>query len=216
LPNGPDVILIDNSESNVVADIIDQPNYEMENGFSLSNGMKLVFTNSYTNGSITIEASREYIVEGVGSAITLVDFDLLDVSEALSVSYNETFDSDVFDSFPFDGDKKLPITPEYITINRASIDLNPWSRYNRWFHGDVIKVTAEINNLVPSYPVSAKAQRPIIEFKPNIQLYNFGKTGVQNIDLVDTDTRDPFTQVHGTTGYYIDQVCLSDISFDTQ
>ena len=210
LPTGPDVILIDNSLSPVLDEIIGQPSYQMDNGYALSNGMKLVFTNSYTDGTISIIASREYIVEGVGSAITLVDFDLLDVSEALSVSYNETFDSDSFDSFPFDGDKKLPITPEYITINRASSDLNPWSRYNRWFHGDIIKVTAEINNSVMSYPVSAKARRPIIEFKPNIQLYNFGKTGIQNIDLVDTDTRDPFTQVHGTTGYYIDQVLLEE------
>ena len=210
LPNGPDVILIDNSESNIVADIIDQPGYEMENGSSLSNGMKLVFTNAYTNGNIAIEASREYIVEGVGSAIKLISLDLLDVSEALSVAYNESFDSELFDSFPFDGDKKLPITPEYITINRASVDLNPWSRYNRWFHSDIIKITAEINGTTPVYPVSAKARRPIIEFKPNIQLYNFGQNGKQNIDLIDTDTRDPFTQVHGTPGYYIDQVLLEE------
>jgi hypothetical protein len=210
LPNGPDVILIDNSETNVIADIIDQPGYEMGNGFSLSNGMKLVFTNAYTNGNVIIEASREYIVEGVGSAIKLISLDLLDVSEALSVSYNESFDSELFDSFPFDGDKKLPITPEYITINRASADLNPWSRYNRWFHSDVIKITAEINGTTPVYPVSAKARRPIIEFKPNIQLYNFGQTGKQNIDLIDTDTRDPFTQVHGTPGYYIDQALLEE------
>jgi hypothetical protein len=210
LPTGPEIILINNSLSPVLDEIIGQPSYQMDNGYNLSNGMKLVFTDSYTAGAVSIIANREYIVEGVGSAITLVDFNLLDVSEALSVSYNETFDSDSFDSFPFDGDKKLPITPEYITINRSSVDLNPWSRYNRWFHSDVIKITAEINNLVPSYPVSAKAQRPIIEFKPNIQLYNFGQTGIQNIDLVDTDTRDPFTQVHGTTGYYIDQVLLEE------
>jgi hypothetical protein len=210
LPNGPEVILIDNSESDIVDEIIDQPSYEMENGFSLSNGMKLVFTNSYTSGNINIEASREYIVEGVGSAIKLISLDLLDVSEALSVSYNESFDSELFDTFPFDGDKKLPITPEYITINRASVDLNPWSRYNRWFHSDIIKISAEINGTTPVYPVAAKARRPIIEFKPNIQLYNFGQTGKPNIDLIDTDTRDPFTQVHGTPGYYIDQVLLEE------
>ena len=86
-----------------------------------------------------------------------------------------TFDNVEFDEYPFDGDKKLPLTPDYITINRASADLNPWTRYNRWFHKEIIKITSEINSVSVVYPLDARAKRPIIEFKPNLKLYNFGK-----------------------------------------
>jgi hypothetical protein len=208
LPTGPEPILIDNTGTNLVVSMLGQPNYLMDNGYSVSNGMKLVFSTSTVGTTGTIIQGKEYIVEGVGEAIKLVDFDKLEVNESLAQGYNETFDSTVFDDFPFDGDKKLPITPEYITINKSSQDLNPWSRYNRWTHKEVIRVTAEINNQTALYPVTAKAKRPIVEFKPNLQLYKFGVTGIQNIDLIDTDTQNAFETVDGSFGYYIDGVLL--------
>ena len=206
LSTGPDSILFE-SDININDQIIGKPSYIMPNGYALSNGMKLKFSADILPESYR---DKEFYVEGVGKGIKLVDIKLLDVNELSNVLYNETFDSDKFDTFPFDGDKKLPLLPEYVTINRASLDLNPWTRYNRWFHLEVIRITAEINNQPFLLSLDTRAVRPIIEFKPNIQLYNFGNKGIGNSSVIDTDTTDAFSSVDGTIGYYVDDVLLED------
>ena len=170
----------------------------MTNGQKVSNGMMIEI------------AGKVYMVEGVGSSINLIDFTLLDSYDKTATTFNETFDNVEFDEYPFDGDKKLPLTPDYITINRASADLNPWTRYNRWFHKEIIKTTSEINNVSVIYPLDARAKRPIIEFRPNLKLYNFGKTGIQNVDLIDNSTTDAFRTVDGSYGYHVDGVLLQE------
>ena len=196
LPTGPGLITLASTET--VNGIVGRTSYTMANGRSLSNGMKIEV------------AGKVYMVEGVGSSINLIDFNLLDSYDKTATIFNETFDNVEFDEYPFDGDKKLPLTPDYITINRASADLNPWTRYNRWFHKEIIKITSEINNVSVVYPLDARAKRPIIEFKPNLKLYNFGKTGIQNVDLIDNTTTDAFGTVNGTYGYHVDGVLLQE------
>ena len=214
IPTGPKAINIltaDISLSDIVGQTTaDLPYIDSATGssYAISNGMKLIFDASETYEGTSVIAGREYIVEGVGNSIRLVEFDKLEIGERFAQVYNETFDSDPFDDVPFDGDKKLPVVPEYITINRSSADLNSWSRYNRWFHKDIIRVAAEIGNIIPSYTAYTKAQRPIVEFKPNLQLYNFGVRGIANVDLVDTITTDALNSVQGTFGYYVDEVLL--------
>ena len=204
LPVGPDLILI-NDENLDVTEIIGSETYTTEQGYTLTNGLRIGFVD---NTIQTEYRRKEFIVEGVGHAIKLVDLSLLTSSGVFAQVFNETFDDVSFDSYPFDGDKTLPLTPDYITINRASQDLNSWSRYNRWFHKDVIRISAEINNIPVVYPLSSRAQRPIIEFKADLQLYNYGKVGIENVDLIDTDTKDAFNTVDGSYGYYIDEVLL--------
>ena len=211
LYNGPDSILIDYYVANIDTDIVGQTTYDLpyinkDTGkpYSLSNGMKLKFSNLVQPSAYH---NKEYYVEGVGNRIKLIDVDLLDVNELVDVVYNETFDGDSFDDYPFDGDKKLPIIPEYVTINKASDDLNPWSRYNRWFHEDVIKITAKINGQSEAFSIKNRAKRPIIEFKPNIQLYNFGRNGIGKVDFIDTITTD-ILAIQGQPGYYVDGVLL--------
>jgi hypothetical protein len=193
LPTGPDIIVLLDVE---LSDIVSNATYAMPNGYMLSNGMKIEV------------AGTVYLVEGVGSSIKLIDYTLLDSYDNTASVFDEKFDNVEFDEYPFDGDKKLPLTPDYITINRASSDLNPWTRYNRWFHKEVIRITSEINNVSIIYPLDSRAKRPIIEFKPNLQLYNFGKKGIKNIDLIDTVTIDAFATVDGTFGYYVDGILL--------
>ena len=193
LPNGPEAVELQGVSTE---DIIGQVTYTMSNGHAVTNGLLLLIDNV------------KYIVEGVGESIALIDFSLLESNEALSRVYNETFDSDKFDEYPFDGGSRLPLDPAYVTINKASLDLNPWTRYNRWFHTDVLKLSAEINGRVFIDPLDLKAKRPIIEFRPNLQLYNFGKKGIKNVDIIDTDTLDAFDTVDGTFGYHIDGVLL--------
>jgi hypothetical protein len=205
LPNGPDSIVIDLPNFDVDGVIIGRSSYTMPNGHRLSNGMKLEFTSPLIAGY----AHKQFIVEGVGSSISLIDFDLLSVNGLLATIYNERFDSDKFDDYPFDSDAFIAENPEYVTINRASRDLNSWSRYNRWVHRGVIQTTALINKTVADYAVDRRAKRPIIEFKPNIQLCNHGEKGIKNIDLMDQVTLDAFDTVEGAVGYYIDGVLVT-------
>ena len=89
------------------------------------------------------------------------------------------------------------VFPEYITINRASPDLNSWSRNNRWFHADVIAKTAGYNNSALAYDQDLRATRPIVQFGGGKQLFNHGRLGKQPIDILDTTTLDAFNELDG-------------------
>ena len=204
LVSGPAPILITNDSITVETDVIGQPTFTTMIGtatVTLSNGMIVGFSGANVSDTYV---DKYYFVEGVGNSIVLLDYrDFLNAGSISSI-FNETFDGDNFDSYPFDSGTSLPITPDYITINRASRDLNPWTRYNRWVHVDVITATAAALGQQPVYPSSQRATRPIIEFKPNLKLYNFGKTAVNNVDYIDNVTTDAFKTVEGTAGFYVD------------
>ncbi len=197
--------IVEDSAIDVEHEILGKKNYISGTGVRLTNGMKVRF-----GGDVYPEYYRDkdFFVEGVGRAIVLVEYNKLSSAESMTSFYNENFDATNFDDFPFDNFKNLPIEPEYITINRASRDLNPWSRYNRWVHKEVIRLSAEINGQVPVYPANKRAKRPIIEFTQNLKLFNFGTVGLKNIDLIDNVTLDAFSDVEGTAGYYVDGVLL--------
>lgn len=205
-------ILVKNADENtridVDAEIVGKKNYTTSDGVVLSNGMKVsfigqVFPDKYAN--------KQFFVEGVGESITLVDYDLLIVSESLSPLVNDNFDSQPFDNYPFDNFRRLPIEPDYITINRASSDLNPWTRYNRWVHKDVIARSAQASGKTSvEYPADKRARRPIIEFKAGIKLYNFGSNGVKNVDFIDEVTTDAFSLIEGAPSLYIDGVLVEE------
>ena len=214
LTNGPDTISItgrldiDTNTYDVLdveSDILGKPTYTSLSGVTLSNGMKIRFS-----GSIFPESylDNEYFVEGVGTAIKLVSYVLLSGTSNIASIYNDYFDTQPFDSYPFDNSERLPVDPDYITINRASQDVNPWSQYNRWVHADVIKATAVANGQQPSYPADKRARRPIIEFKADLKLFNFGSKGIENIDLIDNTTLDAFSIVENSAGYYVDGILL--------
>lgn len=215
MPQGPEPILIDEVGIDVDIDIVGTVHFTLpytylnEAGsltyYELSNGMKIEFGTNVTPASYH---NNIYYVEGVGENIRLINLKLLENNEGLAEIYNETFDSDGLDEFPFDGDRRLPLNPEYITINRGSKDLNSWSRYNRWFHKDIIKVSSEINNISAEYNFNYRAKRPIVEFRANIKLYNHGEIGLQNIDVIDNDTADALSIVNGSYGYFVDNVIL--------
>lgn len=113
--------------------------------------------------------NQRYIVEGVGESIQLL---LLD--ELLG------YDSSPYDTQPYDYDETSYIpddnTIDYVTIQRGATDQNIWSMTNRWFHISVLT-----NQQVSS---ALRAKGPIIEYKRNIQLYNFGSIGKGAVDVV--------------------------------
>ena len=205
LITGPSAITVGNV--NVELDIIGSTSYTLSSGILLSNGMKIKFDNTV---SPAVYQEREFFVEGVGVSIKLVDYSVLTSNQIIATEYNDGFDTNPFDEYPFDNFKKLPLTPEYITINRASQDSNPWSRYNRWVHRDIITLSAQANGVTPFYPDAYKASRPIIEFQPDLKLYNFGSVGIAPVSFIDTVTTDVFKTVEGAIWFYIDGVKVQD------
>ena len=203
---GPDLVTIDTV--NIDTEIINQSSYTTTstNAIALSNGMKISFSSEQAPAYYR---NKEFIVEGVGSSIKLIDFSLLVPSSKVANSYADHFSNIPFDQYSFDSSTAVPVTPDYITINRASVDLNPWSRYNRWTHADVIAASAAATGRTAVYPADKRATRPIIEFVADLKLYNFGSIGVPNVDLIDTSTTD-ISAVIGSAGYYVDGVLLAD------
>ena len=195
----------ENTEINVGAEILGKKTYKLPTGLQLSNGMKVRF-----GGNVLPEsyAEGEYYVEGVGIGIQLVAEKDLEVifpyTEELSVLWDDT----KFDTLPFGSASAYAGKLDYILINRASKDKNPWSRYNRWFHQDVVIASAEYNGNVPSLSQTARAVRPIIEFDANLKLFNFGLESGPSVDLIDTFTTDVFSTIEGTEGYNIDGIQL--------
>jgi hypothetical protein len=213
-PNRFGRFIISNVESNTKIDIekeiIGKQSYTSSNGVTLSNGMILYFSGSVTPAKYA-DANYRWLVEGVGEKITLTRYEDLVVSSNLSTENLEIlFDNGGFDTQPFDDASAYPATKDYITINKSSIDSNPWSRYNRWFHRNVLDYAHSFNQSNFEAPEESRAKRPIIEFKANLQLFNHGSIAKEIVDYVDTFTTDIFSTIEGSQGYIIDGESLFD------
>lgn len=188
------------SDVNVGTEIVDKQYYS-----NFVNGIRVRFT---SNIIPSFYKDKEFYVSGVGTGIQLTPAGI--IPQPIAELINKPFDGSNFDQFPFDAFKNIPITPEYVTINRASKDLNPWSRYNRWFHRSVIEFSQTFNKSKINLDSNFKARRPIIEFEKNIQLYNFGNEFIGNIGLLDSKETDAFSNIEGAEEYYIDGIKLQE------
>ena len=186
---------------NVEDEIIGKKTFTSSTGVEFINGLKLrfsgrVFPEKYATGF--------WYVEGVGSKIKLISQADLESPAVYGARLDVPFDDQPFDSLPWDNADNYPLTKDYIVINRASRDRNTWSRNNRWFHRNVLETTAKANNRIAELDQSARATRPIIEFEPDIKLFNHGYIAKTDVDLVDTITTDVFSTIEGSTGYIVD------------
>ena len=161
-------------------DIIGKPTYTSPNGIKFTSGLKIGFGSDVTPAKYQ---NKQYYVENVGEAIRLVDIDWLVTPELYNDELATNYPDQVF--------------PEYITIKRDAVDVNAWSRNNRWFHRNVITITASYNNTQPVFDQTLRAQRPIVQFEGDFQLFNNGRIGKQPIDVLDVTTLDPFNSVEG-------------------
>ena len=190
---------------NILTDVIGKANYTSPNGVVFTNGLKVTFSGDIYPSSYE---NVQYYVEGVGTAIELVPVSTLIAPEPFTSGSYIPFDTLPYDIGNYDSSLYVPVTPDYITIARNSIDKNPWSRSNRWFHIDVINATATYNNNPESVSVYAtaenKAKRPIIEFYPNLRLFDTGVVGKDPIDFIDFRTTNAFTTVVNQQDYYPD------------
>lgn len=155
--------LVDNASSTIDVDhdILGKIGYTSPNGVIFTNGLKIEF-DTYVTPSIY--TNNKYYVEGVGTSIKLVPIDQLVVPE--------TFGADI------------GIVPDYVTISRASVDLNPWTRSNRWFHKDAIIASATYTNTDADYGPNLPGRRPIIEFDPGLKLFNYGVQAKSSVDYI--------------------------------
>ena len=199
--------ITENTFIDVEAEIIGKKTYKLADGTELSNGMKLDFT-----GRVSPEkyASGKFYVEGVGTSIVLINESDLSLLTTYTSAEAIPFDGTPFDYAPFGDATSFSGKKDYILINRASLDRNAWSRYNRWFHKDVINASAKYNGTVPSLDQSARAVRPIVEFVAGLRLFNFGTYSSSVVDLVDTYTSDVFSTIEGSLGYNIDGVQVAE------
>ena len=205
--------LIESNSTNQIdiTEILGQTQYTSPNGVVFTNGLKVsfsgdIFPTSYKDG--------EYYVEGVGTAIELLNVADLITPEPFTEGTYTPFDSLPYDIGNYDSTLYIPVYQDYITIARNSIDKNAWSRSNRWFHIDVINATATYNNNPAIATIYAtqdnKAKRPIIEFYPNLRLFNNGVVGADPIDFFDDRTTDAFTLVAGQEEYWPDVEVYTD------
>ena len=188
-----------------VNEILGAKNYTSPNGVAFTNGLKVkfigdVFPSSYGNNT--------YYVEGVGTGIKLLPVTNFVTPETYTESASIPYDSTPYDVGNFDAGLNQPLVQDYLTINRASQDLNAWTRSNRWFHLDVILATAEYNNTEANLNNALRARRPILEFRAGTKLFDFGTQAVQPVDIIDFSTTDALTDVNGKTGYVINGYSL--------
>ena len=198
--------ITENSFLDLNLDLLGKKTYTMSNGIPLTNGMKLRFTGNVTPEKYSI---GYWYVEGVGTAIKLVAESDLEIISSYSQEVALLFDDEPFDKAPFSTLTSFPKDKDYTAINRSSPDRSAWSRYNRWFHQDVIISTAAALRLIPELDQAQRATRPIIEFEAGLKLYNFGHVAKQNIDVIDTFTTDVFSTVEGSIGYNVDGIDLA-------
>lgn len=160
----------------------------------ITSGMRVTFPDStkYTD---------TYYIEGVGRSIALVP-DLYNLVSLNEFEY-QPWDADGWDISSWD------IAPtyaaiDYITMERGCKDGNAWSRSNKWVHINAINASIQFHNL--TWPANAeRALRPIIEFKKDIELYNYGIDFVGEVnypvDSVYTDIHNrPIATVEGIIG----------------
>jgi hypothetical protein len=189
----------------IETDVLGQKNFTSTNGVVFTNGLKVEFDGDVIPSSYL---QGQYYVEGVGSSIELIPVDSLICPEGFTQSTFIPFDTTPYDIGNFDSNLFVPVDPDYITIARNSISKNAWSRSNRWFHIDVINNTASYNNnpdIVTTYATANnKAKRPIIEFYPNLKLFNSGAVGKKAVDFIDTRTTDALSTVANQENYYPD------------
>ena len=199
--------IVEATSINVEQELLGLQSYTTGSGYALSNGMKVKFAGNvipkkYSNGS--------WYVEGVGDSINLISEEALNIPSEFTKDLTVQFDAEGFDRLPFSEAIGYPVNKDYITINRSSLDGNLWSKYNRWFHRSVIEQSAKINNQDNEIDEAQRASRPIIEFNSGLKLFNFGTAAKSNVDLVDTFTKDVFSNVEGALGYNVDGIDLTN------
>jgi hypothetical protein len=204
LPDGPGAILL-MDPTDLAANAAGRANYTYDGRYQrMLDGVIMSGTLKFSSGMrirTLIDADpslagRTLIVEGVGRSIMI---------EPDVIFQNPSWDTQGWNTLGWDGDTNQSI-PDYFTIGRLSLNSNRWSFNNRWFHRAVI----EQSGISVTGPQAIQALRPIIEFNPEVRLWNMGTQSRPSVDLIDTINSDIYGSVAGKSSYRIDGTDLID------
>ena len=158
---GPTAITISGTSTNTInvgKDIIGKTEYTPSGGKAFKNGMKVKFTGNYVIDT-SLYVDKEFIVEGVGESIILVP---VDVNYANGYNNPQT-------------------SKDYVLLGRGSANKNVWSRVNFWYHKENF---SDAGDDIPAK--TTQADRPILEFDRDLELFNVGTTSKGNVDVSST------------------------------
>ena len=190
-----------------ISQILGRKNYTSPNGVVFTNGLKVVFRGNTLPKSYE---NVEYYVEGVGTAIQLLPVSNYLTPETYTADFSIPYDTTPYDTTPYDASIYTPFKPDYLTINRASPDLNPWSRSNRWFHSQVIAASAAYNGIQPVYDTTMRGRRSILEYRGGTRLFNFGTKGLAPVTVFDFTQTNALLNVNGQSSYITNGFTLRD------
>lgn len=210
-----------------IDDIISLNSYTtpvLENGKTLTfvNGMRVKFTGdnaSSTSGDYIVD--NTYIVEGVGyGKINLIlqktEKDIIKYPRQVpyTLQMPSEWDGDDWEQYEYDYSTPLNLQKEYTVMSRNSLDKNAWSRKNQWVSIYAIEETALYNDIPVSKMATPDfiAKRPIIEFKPDLEMVDSGTTFRFIIDHHVSDATPD--DINGTTLYNNNGKIIEGTYFD--
>ena len=126
---------------------------------------------------------------------------------------------------------------DYITIERGAEDQNPWSRTNGWANKNTLTDFKSVTQIIKTYhnwdddegtgyddiywdesyrvtespftlDETRRARRPIIEFERNLELHNYGKIHIQDVDVVSDGVNK--IDIEGNPEYTVDGIALQN------
>jgi hypothetical protein len=117
------------------------------------------------NAQMATSGSRVRLIDGIGTTVATGRPFILDgVGQAINLTPDYSGDTG-------------GSTPQYVVIDRRSRDDSPWTRRNLWVHEASLDWTGQDF-------ASRRATRPIIEFLPNIELFNYGTRRLADVQGV--------------------------------
>jgi hypothetical protein len=168
----------------------------------------------YASGTL-YDVNNTYIVDGVGdtSGIKLT----LQLEANASKDYygvrrwfNQTIysgevpspwdpEGSILEDTPWDvREVRMPVR-EYTCEQRWSTDQSAWARSNLWMHEETAKAVCNFMNLDQKlYLIEEfRAVRPIIEYRANLEKFNFGLRHIAYVDHVFSTVSDPAVDIVG-------------------
>ena len=118
-----------------------------------------------------------------------------------SVGFDETDNG--FDFRPYDLKEYRMTTLDYVVEQRFGADQSAWARTNLWVHIDTARAVLTFMNKSELLYItdSVRAVRPIIEYKANLEKFNFGKRHITNVDYIIEDVVNPATLIVGQSEF---------------
>ena len=206
-----------------ISSIVGLPYYKtatLTNGkqLPLQNGMRVKFTGANVTGTADYPVDDIFIVDGVGTSIALTKqfTSTGSVNYGKRVWFNDTVygvqEPSQWDSndnefvFPtYDLTTYEVLSRDYVVEQRHTQDQSVWSRRNLWLHAEVVGAICTYNDLnVSDYTLDKfRGVRPIIEFRANIEKYNFATTSLGSITHVFDNVNDPATEILNANNWNI-------------